>query len=108
MTELNADSEDKYRKFLGYSVEDRSFSRDGEFLDEQEVDRSGDVAEEEEIDEESGQLTRRRKRLDLLEEVVANSSSAEGEVGDMADNSGICRLFISGFVYIFVFVLDNV
>ncbi|XP_056683160.1 uncharacterized protein [Spinacia oleracea] len=87
LTELNADSEDKYRKFLGYSVEDRSFSRDGEFLDEQEVDRSGDVAEEEEIDEESGQLTRRRKRLDLLEEVVANSSSAEGEVGDMADNS---------------------
>ncbi|XP_056694989.1 uncharacterized protein [Spinacia oleracea] len=87
LTELNADSEDKYRKFLGYSVEDRSFSRDGEFLDEQEVDRSGDVAEEEEIDEGSGQLTRRRKRLDLLEEVVANSSSAEGEVGDMADNS---------------------
>ncbi|XP_056694885.1 uncharacterized protein [Spinacia oleracea] len=70
---------------LGFVLQ--SFSRDGEFLDEQEVDRSGDVAEEEEIDEGSGQLTRRRKRLDLLEEVVANSSSAEGEVGDMADNS---------------------
>ncbi|XP_056698614.1 uncharacterized protein [Spinacia oleracea] len=87
LTELNADSHDKYQKFLGYSVEDRSFSRDGEFLDEQEASQSGDIAEEEEVDEESGQLTRRRKRLDLLVEVVENSSSTEGEVGDMADNS---------------------
>ncbi|XP_056698189.1 uncharacterized protein [Spinacia oleracea] len=87
LAELNVDSHDKYQKFLGYSIEDRSFSRDGGRLDGQEETQTGDVEDEEEEEgEETDRLVRRRKRLDLTKEVVANSSSAEGE-DDMADTS---------------------
>ncbi|XP_056691026.1 uncharacterized protein [Spinacia oleracea] len=87
LAELNADSHDKYQKYLSYSVEDRSFSRDSGLLDGKEETHTDDVqGAEEEVEEETVCLVRRQKRLNLTEEVVANSSSAEEEE-DMADTS---------------------
>ncbi|XP_056690295.1 uncharacterized protein [Spinacia oleracea] len=83
---LNSDSHDKCLRFLGCSVVERSFSRDGGRLGSQEGSQVGDV-DEEEAGDETICLVRRRRRLDLLEEVVANSSSASEEEFEMANTS---------------------